>query len=215
VLKAGGLGGRPPAQALETIERNLRVMAKCIETFAENWRKLATTLRLDLQTVDLAAILRETGEAMGRVAEEKGVGLNVILPPSVPAITADPDRMAQVVTALLSNAMDRSPGGKVEMELSASPEEAIIVVRATGQAFPPGPLPRFSDLGFETQGEGRGAPGEAVIALAMARDLVELHGGKLDISRDEGTWRAVFTASLPLTRIVHEGNRELSGSSDQ
>ena len=131
-------------------------------------------------------------------AEERGLGLELSLPPALPAVTGDEERTSQVLANLLSNALKHTPSGG-QVTLSAYQQGAVVAfeVRDTGPGIAPEHLGRIFERFYRvnaarTRGEGSG------VGLTIARGLVERMGGTLRAeSSAEGS---VFTFTLLAAR---------------
>ncbi|HEX7086130.1 MAG TPA: ATP-binding protein, partial [Vicinamibacterales bacterium] len=158
----------------------------------------AGKLRLNVQPVELDAILKDAAATLQPAADAKGVQLEAILEPGVPPVSGDPDRLQQVVWNLLSNAVKfTSGGGRVELRLSRSERDAIITVTDTGRGIHPSFLPhlferfRQADSRFSREHGGLG------LGLSIVRELVELHGGTVSAFSDGPGKGALFRVELP------------------
>src|SRR5271169_5795326 len=117
-------------QGLETIERNARVQAQIVEDLLDMSRIISGKVRLDVQRVDLPAVLNESIETLRSTAQAKGVRLQVVVDPFAGPISGDPNRLQQVFWNLLNNAIKFTPkDGKVEVLLKhASTEVQVSVI---------------------------------------------------------------------------------------
>jgi len=133
---------------------------------------------LRLKPVDLAALARESARRFAPLAEEKGVELRVLANDA--QAVADPDRILQLLSILVDNAIAFTPaGGLVEIDSHTSGGDAVLAVRDTGQGIPPEHLPRVFDRFYQvdpsrtTRGAGLG--------LSIAKWIAEAHGGQIRI----------------------------------
>jgi signal transduction histidine kinase len=197
LLNSGKLDTEAQGRALEVIERNARAQAQLIDDLLDVARVVSGNLRLELRPVDLAQVVEKALDAMYPAAEAKSVAVTADLDRPLEVAAGDPDRLQQVVSNLLSNAVKFTPGGgEVEVSLKRDGSEARITVRDSGDgisaAFLPYVFERFR------QGEGRGQSGGLGLGLAIARHIVEQHGGTIRAeSRGEGQGTK-FTVNLPL-----------------
>jgi signal transduction histidine kinase/CheY-like chemotaxis protein len=197
VLRAARV--EPPTQerALESIERNARAQSRLIEDLLEISRIVTGKLRLQVQEVDLAAIVDAAVEVMQPAAAAKR--MRIVVEMAVrPAMTAgDPDRLQQIVWNLLSNAVKFTPAeGEITVRLERQSGYRL-TVRDTG----PGIDARFLPFVFEPfrQADGTASRehGGLGLGLAIAKQLVELHGGTIrahSAGRGQG---ATFEVHLP------------------
>jgi two-component system sensor histidine kinase ResE len=148
--------------------------------------------------VDLTALLNSVGERFAPQAHQAGVTLE-IRSGGLPAITGDGDRLAQVFTNLVDNALKFTPrGGSISLKASAIKREMLISVSDTGAGIPAGAQAHIFDRFYQADSSRRGGEKHgAGLGLAIAREIVQAHGGRISVrSRlGEGTSFDVF---LPL-----------------
>ncbi|HEX5108205.1 MAG TPA: ATP-binding protein [Vicinamibacterales bacterium] len=197
VLRTARVEPPTQARALESIERNARVQARLIEDLLEVSRIVTGKLRLRMSETDLATIIDEAVEVVQPAAAAKRLRLHRHIEVQ-PAMTAgDPDRLQQVVWNLLSNAVKFTPpDGQVTVTLERA-DGYRLTVRDTG----PGIDPKFIPFVFEPFRQADGSVGREHgglgLGLAIAKRLVELHGGTIHArAPTEGTG-AVFEVRLP------------------
>jgi signal transduction histidine kinase len=152
----------------------------------------AAGLRLDRDTVDLAALVEETARLVEPQFEAGDVELLVRLEPA--SVAGDKLRLGQIVRNLLSNALKFTPsGGTVEVELAANDGHVELTVTDSGVGIPPDELPHVFDR-FWRGTNGRTAAGSG-IGLAVVDELVHAHGGEITATSELGRG-AVFTVRL-------------------
>ena len=132
---------------------------------------------------------------MNPLAHERGVMIVSALPPV--EITGDADRLAQVITNLLTNAIQYNrDGGQVHVKLESQNGLAVLTVSDTGPGIAAGDLPRVFER-FYRGDKSRTGGGSAGLGLAIAKAIVEAHGGVIDVSSGEGVG-TTFTVRLPV-----------------
>ncbi|MCA9972010.1 MAG: HAMP domain-containing protein [Anaerolineales bacterium] len=143
------------------------------------------TLVRDL--VDLPALLRAALQALAPRAAEAGVQLTHDLPPA-PPIAGDPDRLTQVFTNLLDNALTHTPrNGRVHLALAAQADGGVVVsVRDSGKGIPAAELPRVFERFYQVDKARSGARRGAGLGLAIAKEIVAAHGGEIAVHSEEG-----------------------------
>lgn len=184
-------------RALETIERNAQSQAKLLEDLLNMSRILRGKLQLELRQISLAAIVGAAIETAYPEANTKNIQLVSVIDQARPLMRGDSDRLLQVLGNLLSNAIKFTPaGGRVEIQLSHYDYDAEISVSDTGIGISPEFLPyvfeRYRQDDRQPQKGGLG------LGLAIARYLIELHGGTIQatsLGEGQGT---TFTIKLPL-----------------
>jgi signal transduction histidine kinase len=152
---------------------------------------------LDLRPDDLRAAVESAVEQAAAGAVRRGVALSQSLPPNPVRIRHDPQRIGQVVTNLVGNALKYTPrGGSVPVELRPIPGGASIVVRDTGIGIDATELSRIFDrfyrgtLANEARGSGSG------LGLAIVKSIVDLHAGRVAVDSRLGGG-TTFTVTLP------------------
>jgi signal transduction histidine kinase len=196
LLNSGKLDEEARRRALEVIERNARAQAQLIDDLLDIARVASGNLRLDLHPVDLAQVVEKALDAMHPAAEAKSVAVTADLERPLEMAAGDPDRLHQVVANLLSNAVKFTPdGGAIAVSLKRDGEEARIAVRDTGDGISAAFLPHV----FERFRQGGKSPGGGLgLGLAIARHIVERHGGTIRVDSPGEGQGATFTVSLPL-----------------
>jgi PAS domain S-box-containing protein len=192
-------------RAYETIERNAVAMAQLIEDLLDMSRVISGKLRIEVQQVDLARVVDAAIESIRPAALAKSVELTPILDTTAPAIVGDPTRLQQIVWNLLSNAVKFTPkGGRVEVVLRRVASSLEITVSDTGKGITPDFLPSvFEPFRQEDAGPSRYRGGLG-LGLAITRQLVELHGGRI-VAHSEGDGRgATFTVTLPISAVASQ-----------
>jgi signal transduction histidine kinase len=155
-------------------------------------------LRLETQLVDLSSVLSGAVDMARPAARSKGIEFRVNLAPDLRRVKGDPTRLQQIVWNLLNNAIKFTPrGGSVELSLEAEREGALIVLRDTGRGIAPDFLPHIFERFRRAPAADSRRVGGLGLGLALARDLVMLHGGTIEAeSQGEGRG-ATFTIRLP------------------
>jgi signal transduction histidine kinase len=166
----------------------VRLMAALIEDLRTLALAEADALPLHLETVDAPSLIEETAAAFAAQAEAAGVTLRADCDGTAFAIEADPVRVRQVLRILLTNALQHTEaGGLIEAACRPAAESASgieISVRDTGRGIAAGDLPHVFER-FYRAGGSRGSG----VGLAVARNLVALHGGEIsaDSAPGQGT----------------------------
>jgi signal transduction histidine kinase/ActR/RegA family two-component response regulator len=190
------------AQGLEVIRRNAEAQTKIIEDLLDMSRIISGKIRLDIQRVELPAIVAAALETVRPAADAKGIHLHADLETAPANIAADPNRLQQILWNLLSNAIKFTPkDGQVRVSVELCESHLEIVVSDTGEGIKPEFLPfvfdRFRQADGSTTRKHRGLG----LGLAIVKNLVELHGGTVQAKSDgEGRGSAFFVA-LPLRAI--------------
>jgi two-component system, OmpR family, sensor histidine kinase BaeS len=192
------------------------VVAPTEETWALIYDEVGRLTRLvgDLQVLSRAearqlplhAVTLVPGEliaqAQARLApqyDEKGVALLTDVPPGLPAVQADPDRILQVLVNLLGNAL-RAPsaGGQVRVRTRLERDALVIEVCDTGMGIAPEHLPHLFERFYRVDKARSRTLGGHGIGLTISKALIEAHGGQLWAASDGPGSGATFTFTLPL-----------------
>jgi signal transduction histidine kinase len=141
----------------------------------------AGRLKLERATIHMKELLPEVAREVRRVAEEKGIALELDLSEGV--VTADPTRLRQVLLALLDNALTHTPnGGRVRLESRVEEKRVILSVADTGSGVAPQDLPHVFERFFRANKERAAGSG---LGLAIAKSLVEAQDGSLRLESIE------------------------------
>jgi signal transduction histidine kinase/CheY-like chemotaxis protein len=199
MLRVGALDEPTRARALETVERNARLLVQLIEDLLDVSRIVSGKLHLDVRGVDLAAVIEAAIDIVRPAVEAKGLLLESSIDPDAAAVAGDADRLQQVVWNLLSNAVKfTDSGGRVHVALRRAGPRVEIVVTDTGQGIAPAFLPHVFERFRQAEGTSTRVHGGLGLGLALVRHLVELHGGTVAAASDGPGRGATFTVSLPM-----------------
>lgn len=191
----GLLDGIYPADAahLTPILEETRVLARLVDDLRTLAQAEGGTLQLHPEGLEVGVWLTEVVAAFEAAAAQGGVTLALTLPPTLPSVEADPERLREVLGNLLSNALRHTPPkGRIEIAATATPPHLIITVRDTGAGIAPADLAHIFDRFYKSeQSRGMG------LGLAIAKNLVEAHGGTLTATSELGQGTTMQIA-LPL-----------------
>ena len=191
------------SEGLRTIERNARAQTQIIDDLLDMSRIISGKVRLDVQTVDLASVVRGAVESARPAAQAKGIRLHVVLDPSAGPVSGDPNRLQQVMWNLLTNATKFTPkGGRIQVLLERVNSHVEVSVVDTGEGIAPDFLPYVFDRFRQADASTTRRHGGLGIGLAIVKTLVELHGGDVRVKSPGIGAGTTFTVSLPLT-VVH------------
>ena len=212
VLRAGSLDSAVTAKAVDAIDRNAVLQTHLLSSILDLSRIATGRLRLDLVLVPPSAVVEAAVAAVRGEAEARGVTVQTSLDATVGPVSADPERLQQVVANLLSNALRFTPrGGRIDVRLRAALGQARIEVQDTGAGISPEMLPRVFDRFRSAEGSTTRAPGGVGLGLAIVRHLVELHGGTVDAASRGRCECATFTVTLPISAVPPPAARPLPG----
>ena len=153
------------------------------------------TLPLERQAVDLVGLVEAVVTRLRPQYEEGGVDLRFTGSDPV-VVTGDPDRLTQVVTNLVGNALSYTPaGGEVAVAVSADGPGAIVEVADTGRGVAAEDRERIFERFYRAD---RTAPGGMGVGLAIARSIARLHGGDVTVASEGPGRGSVFALTLPI-----------------
>jgi signal transduction histidine kinase len=203
-LRNTPLGEVAHAKALDSIERNTRIQAQLINDLLDISRASKGKLPLQIRLVDLRTVVGAAVEFVRASAESKRLNLRVAFEPAV--VAGDPARLQQVVTNLLTNAVQFTPhDGNVAIALGIDGTDAVLTVQDNGAGIDPAFLPHVFDQFRQGEGVLSRKHGGLGLGLAVVRQLIDLHGGSVDVT-SPGTGRgATFTVRLPRESIQAGG----------
>jgi PAS domain S-box-containing protein len=192
-------------RALETIERNAKLQAQIVEDILDVSRIITGKLRLDVQPVDLAAVIEAALDSVRPAAEAKDIRLQAILDPRAGPVSADANRLQQVVWNLLANAVKFTPkSGRVQVRLERVDSYVEIIVADAGEGIRADLLPFIFDRFRQGDSTSTRLHGGLGLGLAIVRHLVELHGGTVTAESDGEDHGATFRVKLPLMALHAE-----------
>jgi PAS domain S-box-containing protein len=208
ILGYAQLMGRDPslsddaAEGLAVIERNARVQAQIVEDILDVSRLVAGKMRLDVQPVDLPAVIAAALETCKPAADAKAIRLTRLIDPQAGPVSGDPARLQQCVWNLVSNSIKFSPkGARVQVVLQRVNSHVEIAVSDTGQGIKPDFLPHVFERFRQADGTTTRRSGGLGLGLGIVKSLVELHGGNVRAHSDGEGRGATFTISLPLAPV--------------
>lgn len=187
-------------RALETIARNAQAQAKLIEDILDVSRLMRGKVELVLQRVNLASLIHVTIDSVRPQLEAKSLEVNVQIEPNLPKIEADLERLQQIIWNLLTNAIKFTPeGGHIHIKASPASDNAVeLEVSDTGIGIDPEFLPHIFDHFRQADSSAARTHGGLGLGLAIVRQLVELHHGKIHVYSDGCDEGSTFTVQFPI-----------------
>jgi signal transduction histidine kinase len=176
--------------------RAAKQMNRMIGDLLDTVRLQAGRLSLDMEEVGVVDILNQTEQSFQAIAAERHVRLEVVAPDGLTSVRADPLRLSQIVGNLVSNALKFTPeDGKVTLYTAPRDADVVFAVRDTGPGIPEEHVAHLFDKFWQARRSDRRGAG---LGLAIARGLVEAHGGKIWVESTVGTG-STFAFTLPAT----------------
>jgi signal transduction histidine kinase/CheY-like chemotaxis protein/integral membrane sensor domain MASE1/putative methionine-R-sulfoxide reductase with GAF domain len=190
------------AHAVDVIERNTRLQTQLINDLLDVSRIVAGKLELEQFPLDLVPVVQEAIEAVRADVEAKTLTLVVELDPRTGEVRGDPMRLQQVVTNLLSNAAKFTPaGGRLEVRLARAAGQARLTVTDSGEGIDPDILRHIFEPFLQADTSTRRAHQGLGLGLAIVRQLVEAHGGRVHAESAGRGQGATFVVELPIVAV--------------
>lgn len=191
----------PTSDQLDVIDRQVHHLNLMIEDLLDVSRVARGKIKLNRQCVDAAALVAGAVERAQPLVESHKHQLAVQVPPQPIQLDVDPARMEQVLTNLLTNAAKYTPdGGQITIRAEAAAGAAIFSVRDNGIGIAAEVLPRVFDLFVQADAALDRTEGGLGIGLALARKIVEMHGGTVRATSAGKNCGSEFVVSLPLAQ---------------
>jgi len=182
---------------VQSIDRSASNLNRRIDELMDLIRGETGMLPLNLMPVDAVSLLKDIGLEMMPVALRAGYSLTVDLPSSNPVVSADRDRLRQIIQNLLNNALKFTPpGGEITLRAMEKGANLIVEVQDTGPGINKEDQKRLFDP-YYRRVEDRERLSGLGLGLALSKGLVELHGGRIWVKSTKGKG-STFGFSLPL-----------------
>jgi two-component system CheB/CheR fusion protein len=203
-LRQPGCTPEMARRAAEVIERNTALQTRLVEDLLDSQRAASGKLRLNPQLVDLAEIARSVIELATPAAQAKGIRLQ--MGRGLPCVVwGDPDRLQQVVWNVVGNAVKFTPdGGQVSVAVGRGERRVFVEVRDTGIGIAPEVLPHIFEPFRQGDSSTTRHHGGLGLGLAIAKQLVELHGGELRAESAGPNAGSTVTLELPIPALLEE-----------
>ncbi len=183
---------------LEIVSTNTDRLLALINDLLDVSRIESGRMKLQRESLDLAQIIRGVASSLVTQIEAKQQTLTVTIPPDLPPIAGDPNRVQQIVANLLTNAHKYTPSnGTIQIEAMAEGTVVKTTVRDSGVGLSPDEQSQIFTKFFRAQNRTTQEAGGTGLGLALTRSLVELQGGEITLSSVQGQG-ATFTFTLPI-----------------
>jgi signal transduction histidine kinase len=193
-------------QQLEVMLRSARTMNRLIEDLLDIARIESGRMVVDRRPLDMRRVVDEAVMMLRPIAERDGIGLECHVSPSLPRICADRERLLQIFSNLVGNAVRYTPGGgRITLSVERDGDGVRCRVTDTGRGIPPEALPHLFDRFWHVQRTDRQGLG---LGLAIVHRLVRAHDGAISVSSQPGRG-TTFTFTLP-AGPAHCGSKRAS-----
>jgi PAS domain S-box-containing protein len=194
----------------QVIHRQVEHMARLLDDLLDVARITQGKLQLRLQPVDLGAVVDTAVEAARPLLTARKHGLTVELPPDLPTFVADPVRLAQVLSNLLTNAAKYTDSpGRISLTARVENDGLRIAVSDNGIGLSPAALADVFTMFSQVHDSRARAEGGLGIGLALVKGLVDLHGGTTEVFSEGAGRGSEFVVTLPCSLPETAGAAEL------
>jgi hypothetical protein len=198
LLRGQRVDSAQAARALEALDRSTQAQARMIDDLLDIARIEAGKLTLQQEPVNLGPLISEWVESLQQEAAAKALKLECLAAPAMATVSADPDRLRQVVMNLLANAMKYTPsGGRIQVRMTGENGCIRIAVSDTGVGIERDLLPHVFERFRQADWRAAGTQSGLGLGLAIVRELAEMHGGTVAAQSDGPGRGATFTVTLP------------------
>jgi PAS domain S-box-containing protein len=202
ILKGGKLEGDAATRALEAIERGAQAQEKLVNDILDAARIITGKLSLEIRPVDFASVIEAALHTVAPAADAKSIKVESIIDTHAGPVSADPNRLQQVVWNLLFNAIKFTPRyGRVTVSLQRADSEVELTISDTGQGITAEFLPHVFDRFRQADSSSSRSHGGLGLGLAIVRQVVEMHGGTVKAHSEGPGLGSTFTVSLPLLSV--------------
>ena len=192
-------GVLPPEPATYIdVQREVARLQRLIHDLQELSHAEAGQIPLDLRSISPTKLIHIAADRLRPQFKDKNVSLHFDLPPDIPNIWADGDRIIQVLLNLLGNALQYTPSqGKVTVKAWCEDQEVVVTVQDSGIGISPEHLPYLFDRFYRVDKSRSRAGGGSGIGLTIAKHIVEAHGGHIKGESRGPNQGSTFAFTLP------------------
>lgn len=199
LLSAAGLDSEARVRTHDMMRRQIRHMARLIDDLMEVSRITRGKIDLHPVTLSLQTVAADAVELSRPLIAAHAHELQLVLPAEALLVHGDPVRLAQVLSNLLNNAAKYTPrGGRVGLALRRDGASALIEVSDSGIGLESAMLGKVFDMFVQVSHAARIAQGGLGIGLTLVKNLVEMHGGRVEAASDGLDRGSTFSVRLPL-----------------
>jgi PAS domain S-box-containing protein len=178
----------------EFIRQSAQQMENLVNDLLDVKRLETGTLAVDVKPVDVRAVVTDVLHVFTPIAENRNIALHTQCGAELPVVTGDHRRLVQVLSNLVANALKFTESGSVTIRARAAERVVVFAVEDTGPGIPPEHIAQVFDRFWQARREGRKGLG---LGLAIARGIVEAHGGRIWVESDVGSG-STFLFTLPV-----------------
>jgi len=209
MLESGKLSAADQRKAVATIARNARTQVRLVEDLLDFSRLGSGRLRLAVQQLDPGRVVAAACESFRAAAEARRITLSCEQQAPGVLVAADADRLQQIVSNLVSNALKfTEPGGNVRVTTARAGSQLEIAVQDDGTGIEVQFLPYLFEPFAQADGAAVRRHAGLGLGLAIVKNLVALHGGTIAATSEGRGKGARFTVTLPIVAIVESASAE-------
>lgn len=199
LLAAGRLDGDKRAQALDVVARNTGALTRLVEDLIDVSRIVGGKLSLEISSVDVIAVVEAVIDSLALAAEAKSIRIRRVFETGPLIVLGDIARIRQIASNVLSNAIKFTPkGGSVTISVHRRGSDVQLVVRDTGPGIEPEQLANVFSAFWQADSSTTRKSQGLGLGLAIAKKLVDLHGGTI-LAESEGLSKgSTFTVRFPI-----------------
>jgi PAS domain S-box-containing protein len=182
---------------LNIAERNINRLVRLINDVLDFQKLEAGKMKAHIQENNINEVVEEVQKTMLPSAKKKGIDILLELDDSLPKARFDRDKIIQVLTNLVSNAIKFTEQGRVSVGVQPRDEELVIRVKDTGIGIPKDELPKIFERFYRVHRPGTQIQGTG-LGLTIVSKIVMMHGGRIEVESEVGKG-STFTVFLPLS----------------
>jgi PAS domain S-box-containing protein len=185
----------------EMMERQVNHLVRLVDDLLEMSRITSGKIDLRKEPVEIATVIRSAVETSTPLIDAGGHQIATSLPLEPLTVEADPVRLSQVIANLLNNAAKYTePGGQIWLTVSRDGHEVVVLVRDTGIGISSAILPQVFQMFIQADRDHKRSQGGLGIGLALAKRLIEMHGGRIEAKSAGEGLGSEFMIRLPLAQ---------------
>jgi PAS domain S-box-containing protein len=198
MLRSGAISADKVPQALDVIDRNASSLAQIVEDVLDVSGIILGKARLKVEPTDIVVVVKDAVASVSPAVDAKGLQLNCAVPSEAALVTGDPTRLQQIAWNLLSNAVKFTPrGGRIDVRVDVLDACVELVVSDTGIGFSTSFKPYVFERFRQAESGTTRLHGGLGLGLAIARHIVEMHGGTIEADSPGEGKGATFSVRLP------------------
>lgn len=208
LIRNNKLDPETSSKAYETIERNTQAQIKLITDLLDVSRFITGKIKLKLSSLNLTDLVQSSIDSLRPTALNKNIKIDSDLGLKIPIINGDVDRINQVLWNLLTNAVKFTPhGGQISIETTQVDHEVLITIADTGIGISEEFLPKVFDRFQQADSSDTKSHGGLGLGLAIAKQIIELHGGSIGVKSEGLNKGSAFTIRLPIGQLAETSNK--------